>query len=249
MTDMNAKSGSVVHAHPFLRRLTGAGTLSEKDITLLMDAQRNRIKVGAGRDLVRAGQPATSTYVVQSGWFILHCLFDDGRRQIYALALPGDVIGEFAPYRAETTYNVTALTSGEVAALNSAAFLGLKDNSLAIAHALGTNSARDTSILGDQIIRLGRLSAYERHCHLMLEIWHRCHEIGEVQDGWIDWPLKQVDMADILGLSLVHVNRTVMQLKRDGLITLEKRRLRLNDPEKMAELSGFEAAKVSLKAA
>lgn len=245
MNDNRHTAGGVQHAHPLLRRLTRYPGLTESDITSLLDVQRARTRLDAGQDLLRRGQAAPATYFVLSGWLMMHTLLSDGRRQVFSLAMPGDIIGEFSPYRWPQSYNVSALTDAELAVVEPMSFLGLKQRSLALAHALGSNQARDVAILGDQIVRLGRLTAFERHCHLMLELWYRCQAIGDVDaHGSIPFPLKQSDLADILGLSLVHVNRTIMQMKRDNLITLERRRLTIHDVDKMSQIAGYDLSVV-----
>lgn len=249
MNESNMHPSDVLHVHPLLRRLTSVGDVSTGDAAILLDAQRSRLKINAGRDLLRAGQKLQSVYVVQSGWLMLHWLFDDGRRQILGIALPGDVIGEFAAFRHTAQYNVTALTDSELATMQPMAFLGLGRKSAALAQALGTNTARSFSILGDQVLRLGRLSAFERHAHLILELWYRCQDNGEEENGWIPWPLKQNDIADLLGLSLVHVNRTIMQLKRQNLIRIDKRRLQVIDPDRLREIAGVDPLGARQKAA
>lgn len=249
MNEHFAAKSDILDGDALVRRLAQVGDLGTDEITLLRRAQQSRVELQTGRDLVRVGQQLLHTYVVLSGWLMLHRELQDGRRQVLFLALPGDIVGEFAAYRPKAAYNVTALTDSTVATIQPRTFLGLTRESAALAQAIGSSTARDIAILGDHVVRLGRLSAFQRHCHLMLELWHRCGEIGEIDDGWMPWPLKQADLADILGLSLVHVNRTMMQLKRDGLILVERRRLKLCDPQGMAEVSGFDASSVTTRAA
>ena len=74
--------------------------------------------------------------------------------------------------------------------------------------------------MGDQITRLGRRTAYERFGNLLLELYHRLHVVGLARDGRFALPLTQEMLADALGLSVVHVNRTVQQMRRDGLLEL-----------------------------
>jgi CRP-like cAMP-binding protein len=94
----------------------------------------------------------------------------------------------------------------------------------------------------DQVVRLGRRSALERLAHLIMEVHERLQRTGLADRATLPWPLTQEAMADVLGLSIVHVNRTLQQLRREGLITLRAGRAVIPDVERLAALAGWEAA-------
>ena len=88
-------------------------------------------------------------------------------------------------------------------------------------------------------LNLGQRSAYERLAHLLVEIYLRLQTIGRTQDGRCDFPLTQNDLADATGLTSVHVNRTLQELRKDGLIELERKQLQILDLERLMDVSMF----------
>jgi len=90
-------------------------------------------------------------------------------------------------------------------------------------------------------LNLGQRSAYERLAHLLVELYLRLKAVGRAEDGRCDFPLTQNDLADATGLTSVHVNRTLQELRRDGLIELERKQLQILDLERMMDISMFNA--------
>jgi len=89
----------------------------------------------------------------------------------------------------------------------------------------------------EQVVRLGRMTAYERVCSFLLDIYERQEPTG-ADMGTVDFPITQTVVSDALGLSVVHVNRQVMQLRREGLVTLNRRQLTVHDANALARACG-----------
>jgi CRP-like cAMP-binding protein len=167
----------------------------------------------------------------------------DGRRQIMCLLLPGDLIG-FAALRPSMAAHATvaAITNVELAdaetlrsALESSelnAWNGLKEACRAAARL-------DECGLLEQIVRLGRKTAYERVADFLLEMHWRLRLAGLAKGEDFEMPLTQEQIADILGLSNVHVNRTLQQLRRDGLLELGGGRARFLERRLLEEYADF----------
>jgi CRP-like cAMP-binding protein len=192
----------------------------------------------AGVELRAAGAAADGARLVGGGYFAEQRLMADGRRQITALRLPGDLLFEDLAPRATSTI---ALTQGHtvdatplVAALadKSPRFDPLR---LRWAELKRTEEAR----MVDQVMRLGRLSALERTAHLLLELHERLLIVGLANGPSFHMPLTQEVIADVLGLSIVHVNRTLQQLRRDGLIAYRGGQVTLTARERLADLSAY----------
>jgi CRP-like cAMP-binding protein len=88
-------------------------------------------------------------------------------------------------------------------------------------------------------LNLGQRSAYERLAHLLVELYVRLEAVHRAHNGRCDFPLTQNDLADATGLTAVHVNRTLQELRRDGLIELERKQLQILDLERMMDVSMF----------
>ncbi|NNJ76011.1 MAG: Crp/Fnr family transcriptional regulator [Anderseniella sp.] len=228
-----------------VRKLGALTLLSETEIDFLEGLQNNKVQVPDGVDFIADGADLKATYLVTSGWAIRYSLTEDGRRQILSFALPGDILGLHVNFRRTATYHAAGLSQLELAVIEPLRIMEISQNYPVLAAGLSWCTAREFAILGDQTVRLGRLSAYERLAHLLLELWHRLRLIGETDGKWLEMPMRQTDIADTLGLSLVHVNRQLRRMQSEGLITVEKDWIRLNDVKKMIALASFDTKHLS----
>jgi CRP-like cAMP-binding protein len=210
---------------PLLRRLNAMSPLSADEIALVASASR-RLTFPAGATLF-PHTSATSLQFVLSGWVCAQRLLPDGRRQLYNVALPGDDVECAGPsVRCEVIAltAVTMLDGGAVRAAmaDPASFPGL-------ARAFSVSKAQAVERLFDHVLRLGRLSAREAVLDLMTELRDRLEVVGLVSEQGFPFPLTQEALADLLGLSGVHVNRTLGQLRREGRLILSAGRAKLMD--------------------
>ncbi|PVM82958.1 Crp/Fnr family transcriptional regulator [Caulobacter endophyticus] len=206
----------------YLTRLRRHGHLHDEDVVAL-EAQLGRIEsYPAGKDLALVGAPPM---FVMSGWACLSRTLRDGRRQILAFLLPGDGVGFDLLTRSQRSIEAIALTPLKVRYAQAGFTAGGDRLPRAFAAAAMVQQGR----MIDQMVRLGRQTAYERMAHLLLELHGRLAEIGEVRGDSFHLPVKQEVLADALGLSLVHVNRTLQQMRRDGLIDMRGSQMTLLD--------------------
>jgi len=221
------------------RKLNALRFLTDDAVEFLEDLQTRTVELDVGKEFVTDGGPMKTSFIVQSGWAIRYVLLSSGRRQIISYALPGDILGLHADFRRNATYSAAALTPLRLATVEPKRLVDLHRLFPTVAAGLSWCSAREHSILGDQAVRLGRLAADQRIVHLLLELWHRLKLIGENDGRRLDAPMTQNDLADTLGLSLVHTNRQLAKLRRAGYITVERGQVRLNDFDRLIEMSEF----------
>lgn len=235
VTDLRPPSTS----SPIVRKLGAMTLLSEVEIDFLEGLQHNTVKVSAGADFIEDGGEFKATFFVRSGWAIRYALLESGRRQILGYVLPGDVLGLHVNFQRKSSYFAAALSDLELAVVDPLRVIEISQNYPVLAAGMSWCTAREFAILGDHAVRLGRMSAYQRLSHLLLELWHRLRLVGHTDGRWFEFPMTQTDLADTLGLSLVHINRQLMRLKREGLIEIGKKSIKLVDTEKLTELSQF----------
>lgn len=194
----------------------------------------------AGSELIRAGTSADRVFILEEGWAVRYRLLEDGRRQIVNFMLPGDLFDLQALGDLEADHFVTALCEARLTCIGASPFLTALQGSGELAAAFWWASVQEESILREQIVRVGRLSARERIGHLLLELRRR---LGASMGGVAETmalPLTRTDLADILGLTPVHVTRTVSKMKREGLISEECRAISIADPDRLARISHFD---------
>jgi CRP-like cAMP-binding protein len=226
-----------------VRRFQTAGMCQDDaaGVTALRDACMTPETWPAGSDLMREGHRARAL-ILLDGWAARAWHLPDGRRQILNFYLPGDVAGFTFGAAASEMTTVTALTAVRVAACTPLEQAMRLDATLAgIKQAVEACARTMEHLLIDQVVRLGRRTAYERMCHLLLELHARLAAIGRAQDMTFAMPLTQETLADATGLSIVHVNRTLQQLRRDGLLELRTGEARLLEPELMAAIADYRA--------
>jgi CRP-like cAMP-binding protein len=198
-----------------LRQLRSLASLSETEIGLVRRLAESRTRHAAG-EILDARRPR----MVTSGWACRQRLLADGRRQIFGLVLPGDGFGLDRRSAGSGLFSVVALTALETVDAAPLAEAARDGSSPGLAEALHGLEAMDEALQLDQIVRLGQLTAYERVAHFLLETQHRLEAAGLGDAQRFPLPLTQEMMADALGLSIVHVNRILQQLRREKLIEL-----------------------------
>jgi len=222
-----------------VRKLGALCLMSDEEIEFMEGLQNHIADVAKGKDFVEYGEDLRTTCVIVEGWAIRYMLLPNGQRQILSYALPGDIIGLHINFRAKATYSAAALTPLKVASVDPRRMLEISQKYQILASGLSWCTARELAILGDQAVRLGRLTAPERLAHLLLELWHRLALIGETDGDWLYMPTTQNELTDTLGLSLVHTNRSLKRLREEKLISVKANAIRLNDIDALIELGHF----------
>lgn len=227
---------------PLIRKLGGLMQLSADEISFLEGLQINRAIVESRTDFVREGEDFEATYVLQRGWAIRYRTLEDGRRQIHGFLLPGDVVGLNVNFRRRATYSVAAHTECELALVEPMRLMEIQQRFPILSSALSWITVREYAILAEHAVRLGRRSAYERTVHLLLELYQRLELIGAADDLRFTFPVSQNDLSDVLGLSLVHVNRTIRRLNREQVVRIDRRHVELLDVDRLREIADMPEA-------
>lgn len=224
-----------------LRVLSAMTTLSQEEQALVSRLCLYRETVQAGSEFSREGEAMPPRLIV-SGWACRQRSLPDGRRQIFGFLLPGDTVGLSLAGRLLDELPTVAVTRVEcVDALMLREILSVQDERHArLQNALTIMRRYQENCLLDHIVRLGRQSAYERTCHFLLELRQRCCLAGLNDGERLPIPLTQEVLSDALGLSIVHLNRTLQQMKRDRLIEVKSGTVTILDPDRMTVIADFE---------
>ncbi|MET3725769.1 Crp/Fnr family transcriptional regulator [Sphingomonas trueperi] len=192
-------------------RLGALASLSDAERRALRQAAEFPQRIRATRDLILAGQRTPGPLLVLDGWLGRVQLFSDGRHQILSFLLPGDVIQDARTFQPVAPSTITALCEAVLCPAPAAEDEGLRE-------AYAASAALDEIYLLRQIARLGRMSAYERIQDWLCEIHERLLLAGRAGPESFPMPLTQEMLADALGLTSVHVNRTLQAMRRDGVL-------------------------------
>jgi CRP-like cAMP-binding protein len=194
-------------------------------------------RIPAGAAISAEPESRKRQIVVVSGWISETRILPDGRRQIFAFLLPGDVATVSGSTHVGSR-GLVALTNVEIA---DAGALAMGDHGERISNSLTDAIRQREERLFDQIVRIGRLTAKERVLNLLLELHDRLESIGLVKENTFRIPLTQEVFADALGLSVVHINRTLQQLRREGLLTVGRGTVTLHQRHKLATFACYQS--------
>jgi len=216
-----------------LRRLTAAAPRADEAARPVM-AEANRRRWAAGDHLVVEGQPSPPQFLA-AGWACAYRTLGDGRRHVFGFLMPGDAIGLGLDGGALSA--ITALTPAET--VDAAPFLAAAqaDPGGRLARALEALRADAVARTMDHAVRLGQLSGRERMADLLLELAGRAAAVGLGDGRRFPLPVVQETLADALGLSVVHVNRVLRELRLDGLAQIRAGAVVLMRPQALGGIA------------
>jgi len=236
---LNLMSGSPTLPDLASTRLWLSSEMSAKERDVLEAAFSDVRMVNAGKDILKEGDRTASLHLLLDGWACRYKATSDGARQIPALLTPGDFCDLDALLFDRLDYGVTTLTSCTVAVVPLDTARRISAQHPRIAAALWWLMAVENSIVSEWTLCLGRRSALQHLAHLFCELLVRLAAAGRVEDNAYALPLTQEQLADVLGLTAVHVNRTVQALRSKGLITIHRGKLTILDWPALKALSDF----------
>ncbi len=216
-------------ANPLIRKLERFAPLSDEDRSLLEQICASPRLVPPHTDLAREGDRPDGVLLVLSGLACRHKLRVNGARQINAYLLPGDLCDLDVALLEEMDHTITTHSACKVVRIAPEVIADLLTHHPRIARALRKSQLVDEATLREWLMNVGRRSALERLAHLFCEILLRLRAVGLAPEDSYALPLTQVDLADTTGITPVHVNRSLKELRQQGLIELGGGRLRILD--------------------
>lgn len=233
-------------APSLLNRLRARVPLTPADEDAILALPSGVRSLRAGEHFLREGDVPTHCCVVLSGFTLRHKILLDGARQILAVRMPGDIVDLQNVLIDRADNNLQALTPAEVATFPRAAVQELAFARPAIGKALWLETLIDGSIQREWIANVGRRDARQRLSHLLCEFAVRLEAAGLGTADCYELPMTQEQLADTVGLTPIHVNRTLRGLDNDGLIRRNKRSVTICDWERLARAAGFNRAYLHL---
>jgi len=190
--------------------------------------------------VVREGERPSQSGLLIDGFLCRSKTTDAGKRQILSIHIPGDVPDLQSLHLHVMDHDVTTLSRATVGFIPHEALRALTRERPTVAEALWRETLIDAAVFREWIVNVGRRSAVVRLAHLLAEIGRRLQTMGFATGDRFELPMTQLDIADALGLTPVHVNRVVQELRRDGLLELRKQSVFLPDVPRLKELGDFD---------
>lgn len=224
----------------FVDRLAAAAPLSSMERAALLKLCWRSRSLRAKSHLSRYGERRTAFPVILSGWAARSHLLRDGSRQISGILVPGDSCHHDAEPGQCARDEIVALSPCRMAWIDLIELEQTAKEYPAIGFAFRAYARLERSILTEWIVNLGRRDALARTAHFICEVWTRLRVVDPSARKQFDFPITQEDLADVLGLTPVHINRKLQQLRQERMIELHGRRLTVLDPPQLAETAGFD---------
>jgi CRP-like cAMP-binding protein len=222
-----------------IRRLRLGSRLDQDDLRAIAQLPMTLRPVSAGQVIAAEGDCPQHSCLVVSGFCYRAKIAGDGRRHILSIHIPGEIPDLQSLHLDVLDHDLRALSAATVGLVSHDALRQLIDSRPRVAAALWRDTLVDASIFREWIV-VGRRPAATRIAHLVSELAQRLHAVGLLQDESFELPMTQVDLADALGMTPVHVNRVLQQLRKDGLLDLRRYVVRLADAPRLKALGEFD---------
>lgn len=195
--------------------------------------------VPAGAAVIREHTPNGKLFTLYAGWAFRYKTLSDGRRQILNFVLPGDLVGLQQKFGDSAAHGVEAVTDCALCVFSGDSLWELFRTEPRLGYDITWLSARGESFVDDNLLTTGQRNATERVAMLLMHLYRRLERLGLVEKGSVPFPINQQHIADALGLSLVHTNKTLRRLAKLGLHEIAQGRLRLPNPHALERLAEY----------
>ena len=211
---------------PFARKLASYISPGENELKAVADFYLRRRKFAPGVELVSQGEVDPSAYIMADGWAFSYKILPDGQRQIVNFQIPGDFLGARSIlFRASD--HLVFQSFGKAPRLGTAILWAL---------------SRDEAMVVEHLVGLGQRPAAERTAHLLLELNARLKLVGMGDRTGFACPLTQYHLADALGLTAVHINRVLRDIREAGWMTFQNGRVTFNDYDGLSKFADFDSS-------
>jgi CRP-like cAMP-binding protein len=225
--------------NPLIRKLEQFAGLSDEDKRLVDDAARDVRRLEARQDIIREGERPDEVHLLLEGWAARYKVLPGGERAIMAYLIPGDLCDIHIALLDRMDHSIGTLSPAEVAYIPRERIEALMGRGDDLARALTWSMLVDEAILREWLVTLGHRPADKRVAHLICEMMLRSKAVGLTDDDSFDLPLTQEELADTMGITPVHMNRTLQALRRSDLITTRGKRVIVRDAERLMAFADF----------
>lgn len=201
-----------------LRAIDAFRDFDKKELEFVRSFKRGETVADAGTTIISQGSSTPFLYTVMTGWGFRYKTMEDGRRQVLNYVLPGDFVGLQATLMHDMEHSVETLSTMELCVFEREQFYRIFEQSPTLAFDITWIAAREERILDEHIVSLGTRTALERCAYLIAYLHDRARQIQLFPRPAKHLPLTQQLVADTLGLSVVHTNRTLKKLAHRGLV-------------------------------
>ena len=230
-----------------IRKLESVFTLTDDERQALATLPMQVAVIKADQDIVREGDSPSRSCLLLSGFACTYKVTAQGKRQIVSFNLPGDIPDLQSLHLTTLDNSVSTISQCRVGFITHDDLRDLCTRYPRLAAAFWRETLIDASIFREWVTNVGRREAYQRMAHVLCELLVRLRAVGLVEDHVCDLPITQSEFADALGITTVHVNRVLQQMRADGLIETQGTQLRVPDWDKLKQVGEFDPTYLHLE--
>lgn len=232
---------------PLIRKLESVATLTDEERQAIESLPARTRVLKPGQDIAQDGDRASQCCLILEGWACRYKLVGEGRRQIFSFHVAGDIPDLQSLHIPLMDHSLATLTEATVVLIPHEDLRDLTARFPGIAAVLWRDTLVDAAIFREWMVCMGRRSAFEHIAHLFCELYLKQEAVGLAGEHRCPLPITQADIADAMGVSNVHVNRVLKEMRGQGLITLRGQTLVIQAWEKLLETSEFDATYLHLR--
>lgn len=233
----SSKTSTPCHNCP-LRKLPAFRAFTAEELSFMETFKAGELAVDAGATILLDGMNSAHLFTVLTGWAFRFKTLDDGRRQILNFALPGDFIGLQGSIYDKMQHSVEALTPTVLCVFPREKLWALFQNHPGLAFDTTWLASREETMLDEHLLSVGQRRANERMAYLLIHLFRRAQQSGLGHRKKVEFPFTQQHLADALGFSIVHTNKTLKRLRATGTFKWAGNQFEVVNEEKLIELAG-----------
>jgi CRP-like cAMP-binding protein len=233
--------------NPLIRKVDSVFTLTDDERQALETLPMQLAVIKADQDIVREGDRPSRSCVILSGFACTYKMTKDGKRQIVAFTMAGDIPDLQSLHLKVLDNSIGTISLCRVGFIQHEALHDICAHYPRLAAAFWRETLIDASIFREWVMNVGRREAYQRMAHVLCELLVRLRAVGLVEDHACDLPITQSEFADALGITNVHVNRVLQAMRADGLIETKGTQVRIPDWDRLKQVGEFDPTYLHLE--
>lgn len=226
-------------SNPLIRKLEHGARFVDADRAVLENISRKMRKIPPNQDIIAEGTRPENVHVIMDGFACRYKLLSDGKRQIMAFLVPGDFCDLHVAILGEMDHSIGTPWGCSIVEIAKETIDELGQNHPRIMRALWWATLVDEGVLRSWLVSMGQRPADRQMAHLICELLVRLQTVGYADENGFEFPLSQIDLADTLGLSVVHVNRTLQFLRGKHLIIWKHKRVHIPNVRQLKAFADF----------
>jgi CRP-like cAMP-binding protein len=232
--------------HPLVLKLSRRDRLSAEEERALLDAISTPREVAADQDLVREGDRPNASTLLLEGFAARYRHLSNGKRQITSLHVSGDFVDLHSLLLKKMDHSILALTPCVIAPVSHEALRRITEHYPHLTRMLWLGTLIDSAIHRETLVSVGRRSPVAHIAHLICEIFTRLQQVERVDGMSFQFPITQIELGDVLGLSTVHANRSLQQLRAENVITWRGTTVTIENWDRLREIAEFDPTYLNL---